>query len=143
MKFLTIDVASNIVVLWPIHPCAIKMLKAYDIWEMATNHPNVVLLKSLRYHDMLRLNMDARIMLTDSGGPQEECCILGTPCLTLRPKSQRTVTLREHGGASVLAGNNTVQIRANFNNSKSLTNRPELRDGHTLERIVELFTWEF
>jgi len=35
---------------------------------------------------MLRLNMGSRIMLTDSGGLQEECCVLGTPCLTMRPK---------------------------------------------------------
>ena len=55
---------------------------------------------------MLRLNMGARIVFTDSGGLQEECCVLGTPCLTLRWNTERPVTLREHGGVSVLVGNN-------------------------------------
>jgi len=143
LQFLTTEVASNMSLLWPIHPRAVKMLKEFGLWEMASNHPNVVLLEPLRYHDMLRLNMDARIMLTDSGGLQEECCILGTPCLTLRWNTERPVTLREHGGASVLVGNNVERIRAEFNNtlsSKALPNRPELWDGHTAERIVELFS---
>ncbi len=142
LKFLTTDVASTMSLLWPIHPRAVKMLKEFGLWEMATEHPNVVLLHPLRYHDMLRLNMDARIMLTDSGGLQEECCILGTPCLTLRWNTERPVTLREHGGASVLVGNNVDRIRAEFHHTlagKSLPNRPELWDGHTAERIVALF----
>ena len=95
---------------------------------------------------MLRLNMGARIMLTDSGGLQEECCILGTPCLTLRWNTERPVTLREHGGASVLVGNNVNRIRQEFQNTlatDSLPARPELWDGHTAERIVELFANEF
>lgn len=145
MKFLVSDVASNMPLLWPIHPRAVKMLKEFGLWELASNHPNVVLLEPLRYHDMLRLNMNARIMLTDSGGLQEECCILGTPCLTLRWNTERPVTLREHGGASVLVGNNVERIRTEFRNtlsSNTLPNRPELWDGHTAERIVELFAGE-
>jgi UDP-N-acetylglucosamine 2-epimerase (non-hydrolysing) len=105
-----------------------------------------MLLHPLGYHDMLRLNMDAKIMLTDSGGLQEECCILGTPCLTLRWNTERPVTLREHGGASVLVGNNVDRIRQEFNNtlaSDAIPARPELWDGHTAERIVELFANEF
>lgn len=146
LKFLTTDVASKMTLLWPIHPRAVKMLKEFDLWEMATKHPNVILLEPLRYHDMLRLNMDAGIMLTDSGGLQEECCILGTPCLTLRWNTERPVTLREHGGASVLVGNNVDRIRTEFNHtlaSQALPSRPELWDGHTAERIVELFGGEF
>ena len=63
---------------------------------------------------MLRLNMGATIMLTDSGGLQEECTVLGTPCLTLRWNTERPVTLKEHGGASVLVGNNVARIRNEY-----------------------------
>ena len=146
LGFLTGEVAPAMPLLWPIHPRAVKMLKEFGLWETASNHPNVILLHPLGYHDMLRLNMDATIMLTDSGGLQEECCILGTPCLTLRWNTERPVTLREHGGAAVLVGNNVERIRMEFRNTLkngAIPNRPERWDGHTAERIVELFAGEF
>jgi UDP-N-acetylglucosamine 2-epimerase (non-hydrolysing) len=84
--------------------------------------------------------MGARIVFTDSGGLQEECCVLGTPCLTLRWNTERPVTLRKNGGASVLVGNNLDRIRDeyyNTNRMKRIPSRPELWDGHAAERIVK------
>jgi UDP-N-acetylglucosamine 2-epimerase (non-hydrolysing) len=78
-------------------------------------------------------------MITDSGGLQEECCVLGTPCITLRFNTERPVTLREHGGAGVLTGNNIERIRVEFQRALNLDRRPirpELWDGHTADRIV-------
>ena len=49
----------------------------------------LILVHPLGYHEMLKLNMHAKIMLTDSGGLQEECTVLGTPCLTLRWNTER------------------------------------------------------
>ena len=101
---------------------------------------NIILLNPLGYHDMLRLNMSAKLMLTDSGGLQEECCVLGTPCLTLRWNTERPVTLKEHGGASMLVGNNVEKIRAAYREvlaEKRTPQRPELWDGNTAARIVK------
>jgi UDP-N-acetylglucosamine 2-epimerase (non-hydrolysing) len=100
----------------------------------------LVLVQPLGYHEMLRLNMDARIMMTDSGGLQEECCVLGTPCLTLRENTERPVTLREHGGASVLVGNDVTRIRLAYRATLAEVRspqRPALWDGKTAPRIVE------
>ena len=90
---------------------------------------------------MLRLNMGARVILTDSGGLQEECTILGTPCLTLRWNTERPVTLKEHGGACVLVGNNVVRIREEYNTAIALQCKPvkpPLWDGHTAERCLKV-----
>jgi UDP-N-acetylglucosamine 2-epimerase (non-hydrolysing) len=146
LHFLIHEVASVMPVLWPVHPRTMKQMTLFGLWGKAETTRNIMLMHPLGYHDMLRLNMDAKIMLTDSGGLQEECCILGTPCLTLRWNTERPVTLREHGGASVLVGNNVERIRTEFQNTlatNSIPNRPELWDGNTAERIVRIFAEEF
>ena len=97
------------------------------------------MLEPLGYLEMLKLNMNAKVILTDSGGLQEECTILGTPCLTLRWNTERPVTLREHGGVSVLVGNNIKLIRKEYQialNKPRKPVRPELWDGHTAERCL-------
>lgn len=139
INFLTNEVTKNHILIWPIHPRARKQLIIHDLWDKVRNHPSLILLEPLGYHEMLRLNMGANIMLTDSGGLQEECCVLGTPCLTLRWNTERPITLREHGGASVLVGNNIERIQKEYYHTLQLErhpSRPQLWDGHTAERIV-------
>lgn len=140
LRFLADEVTEDMPLIWPIHPRAQGRLKEFGLWEEALKNEKLILLHPIGYHDMLRLNMDARIMLTDSGGLQEECCVLGTPCLTLRWNTERPVTLREHGGASVLVGNNVERIRKEYNDTLALERkpqRPELWDGQTAGRCVK------
>jgi UDP-N-acetylglucosamine 2-epimerase (non-hydrolysing) len=139
INFLLTEVAADIQMIWPIHPRAMKQLKIMGLWDKVLAHPSMILLEPVDYHEMLRLNMGARIVFTDSGGLQEECCVLGTPCLTLRWNTERPVTLREQGGVSVLVGNNLSRIRKEYHNTvfmKRTPSRPQLWDGHTAERIV-------
>ena len=137
--FLTGEVASDMPVVWPIHPRARKQLMHFGLWDRVRQCQGMVLVHPLGYHEMLRLNMSARIMMTDSGGLQEECCVLGTPCLTLRENTERPVTLKEHGGASLLVGNDVARIRlayrATLGGVRS-PQRPPLWDGKTAPRIV-------
>lgn len=140
VKFLLHEVTRDMNLLWPIHPRARKKLVEFNLWDEVIKNPGIILLEPIGYHEMLRLNKTARLMLTDSGGLQEECCVLGTPCLTLRWNTERPVTLREHGGASVLVGNNINRIREEYNYTLQLNRnpqRPPLWDGKTAERCLK------
>jgi UDP-N-acetylglucosamine 2-epimerase (non-hydrolysing) len=140
IDFLTNEVVSDMPLFWPIHPRARKQLELFGLWDNVVSTPNLVLLRPIGYHDMLRLNMTAKILLTDSGGLQEECTVLGTPCLTLRWNTERPITLYEHGGASVLVGNSVERIREEYRkalNKKRNPVRPQLWDGKTAERCLE------
>ncbi len=139
VEFLTQDVAAVMPLIWPVHPRTRKQLEAHDLWTELTRCPGLILTRPLGYHEMLRLTMGARVMLTDSGGLQEECCVLGTPCLTLRGNTERPVTQTEHGGVSVLVGNDVPRIRAEFRLAAGrprAEHRPPLWDGRTAQRIV-------
>ena len=140
IRFLLDEVSPDFVLIWPIHPRSRKKLEDFGLWELVTAHRRIILLNPIGYHEMLRLNMSCAIMLTDSGGLQEECCVLGTPCLTLRWNTERPVTLREHGGASVLVGNNVDKIRKEYLVTlaqKASPQRPELWDGETADRCLK------
>ena len=100
--------------IWPLHPRTKKRLVEYDIFNKVANHPGIILLEPLGYLEMLRLNMDARIMLTDSGGLQESVPSWELPCLTLRKNTERPITLKENGGVSLLVGNSVEKIRSGF-----------------------------
>jgi UDP-N-acetylglucosamine 2-epimerase (non-hydrolysing) len=140
IKFLKDEVARDLVLIWPVHPRAKKRLMEFGLYNEVAEHKKIILLEPVGYLDMLRLNMEAKIMLTDSGGLQEECTILGTPCLTLRWNTERPVTLKEHGGVSILVGNKIDKIRSEYNSvmdSPRISVRPELWDGHTAERCLK------
>jgi UDP-N-acetylglucosamine 2-epimerase (non-hydrolysing) len=142
VHFLTDEAAPVLPFIWPVHPRTRKRLEAFGLWDPLRSASGIILTQPLGYHEMLRLNMGAKVMLTDSGGLQEECCILGTPCLTLRGNTERPITLREHGGVSVLVGIDVERIRAEFTKAIAcprILSRPPLWDGHTAERIVACF----
>lgn len=140
VSFISTEVSEVLPVIWTIHPRTEKQLKLFNLWEKLIQVTNIFLVNPLGYHDMLKLNMHAKIMLTDSGGLQEECTVLGTPCLTMRWNTERPVTLREYGGASVLVGNNIDRIRKEFFNTLKESRKPErpaLWDGKTAGRCLE------
>lgn len=140
VRFLMDEVTNDLTLLWPIHPRTKKQLQSFGLYNEIAAHPRMILLEPLGYFDMLRLNMGAKVMLTDSGGLQEECTILGTPCLTLRWNTERPVTLKEYGGASVLVGNNVSRIRVEYLEAIKKPRspvRPPLWDGKTAERCLQ------
>ena len=88
----------------------------------------------------MRLMADARLVLTDSGGIQEETTVLGVPCLTLRDNTERPVTLEE--GTNTMAGSNPEVIKKCFRDVIAHGGKqgkaPPLWDGHAADRILDI-----
>jgi UDP-N-acetylglucosamine 2-epimerase (non-hydrolysing) len=136
---LLTEISRSLTVVFAVHPRTRARLTEFGLWEPLCHHPNVVLTTPLSYREMLRLNMDARLALTDSGGIQEECTVLGTHCLTLRANTERPITLADYGGTNHLVGAQPEQIRNMFQTVRNMPRRPSrppLWDGHTAERIL-------
>ena len=140
IRLLLDEVSLDIPIIWPIHPRTQNQLQQFGLWDEVILNDKLILLNPLGYHEMLKLNTRAKIMLTDSGGLQEECTVLGTPCLTLRWNTERPITLRKNGGASILVGNNISRIREEYKHTLKLNrtpDRPKLWDGKTALRVLE------
>ena len=140
IDFLIDEVSKNELIFWPIHPRTQKQLQTFNLWQKVLNCKEIILLYPLDYHSMLKLNMNANSILTDSGGLQEESCVLGTPCLTLRWNTERPITLKENGGVSTLVGNNINRIKEEYlkiKKEKREPKIPELWDGKTAKRCLD------
>lgn len=140
VNWFTNIASQKVPLIWAIHPRTVKQAESFGILTTLMSSKNILLLHPIGYLEMLKLNMMAKLMLTDSGGLQEECCVLGTPFLTLRLNTERPVTLLQHGGAGYLVGNNIDNINRDFEkilNEQRTPKRPELWDGHAAERCLE------
>jgi UDP-N-acetylglucosamine 2-epimerase (non-hydrolysing) len=131
------ELAREMPVVFPVHPRTRKEMEAVE-----SEHPGLLLSEPLGYVDFLSLLADARAVLTDSGGIQEETTYLNIPCFTLRDNTERPVTIR--AGTNKLLGLDPSAI-ADIPKALS-TPRPEksepppLWDGHASERIADILT---
>jgi UDP-N-acetylglucosamine 2-epimerase (non-hydrolysing) len=139
------EIASEMPVVFPIHPRTRKMVQQFGLEHYFQNGEQVQdkgiwLTEPLGYLEFLHLNMGARLVLTDSGGLQEETTVLGVPCITLRHNTERPITCEE--GTNVIVGNRKEKIlaaaQAVLNNQGQPGKVPEKWDGHAAERIVEV-----
>jgi UDP-N-acetylglucosamine 2-epimerase (non-hydrolysing) len=94
--------ADRLPVLWPVHPRARAQLERFGLWGVVNDHVRLACLPPQGYVEMVGLLRDAKLVLTDSGGVQEETTALGVPCLTLRHSTERPITVSE--GTNRLVG---------------------------------------
>ena len=132
-----VKLSSDLPVLFPLHPRTRAMLKRYDLMPLL-DAPNLACLPPLAYLDMLGLMKHACVVLTDSGGIQEETTALGVPCLTLRENTERPVTVTE--GSNAIAGCDPAVILALCRDILRYGGKagriPQYWDGHAAERIA-------
>lgn len=135
-----ITIQSELPILFPAHPRTIKRMAEFGFTERVKAAPNLRIVESLGYLEFLNLMMHAKMVLTDSGGIQEETTILGIPCLTIRENTERPITITQ--GTNVLVGANPTRIvtetRKILSDGGKHGRVPELWDGHAAVRIVSV-----
>ena len=133
------EIGRQLPLLFPVHPRTRAQLEALG-WTRILEQNQVRLVEPLGYLEFIDLMMHARLILSDSGGIQEESTVLGVPCLTLRENTERPITILE--GTNRLAGTKAPSILAAFSEVISQpmpeARQPELWDGQTAQRIVDV-----
>ncbi|MCX6266203.1 MAG: UDP-N-acetylglucosamine 2-epimerase (non-hydrolyzing) [Bacteroidetes bacterium] len=125
-------------IVFPVHPRTRKILEEAELKSITADMPGLLLCDPLGYFDFGRLVSGCRMVITDSGGIQEESTVYGIPCITIRENTERPITLWE--GTNELAGTDTAKIidfASQILDGKWKKGKiPELWDGHTAERII-------
>ena len=135
-------VSKKYKIVFPIHPRTLKKLEEFELKDFFTNNTNLILTEPLDYFAFQKLIQHSRFILTDSGGIQEESTFVGIPCLTLRPNTERPVTVSE--------GTNTL-IPFELNMIKEYITQiedgrykkgtiPKFWDGKSTERILDFIS---
>ena len=134
------EIETELPIVFPVHPRTRQRLEASGLLAESGDRSSLHLLEPVGYRDFLKLLKDARLVITDSGGIQEESTFLHVPCLTVRDNTERPVTVEL--GTNVLVGRGATALLAEAR--KILDGRgkrgivPPLWDGKTADRIVEV-----
>jgi UDP-N-acetylglucosamine 2-epimerase (non-hydrolysing) len=135
------QISVRLPIIFPVHPRTRARLAEFGFVERIARAKNLRLIEPLGYIDFLRLYSGARLVLTDSGGIQEETTALGIPCLTLRENTERPITVEM--GTNLIVGTDTDKItraaQAVLDTPRSTQSPriPPLWDGHTADRILD------
>jgi UDP-N-acetylglucosamine 2-epimerase (non-hydrolysing) len=135
-------IQKEIALLFPVHPRTRAQLETNGWSKKLAASPQLFFVEPLGYLENLSLMTGARFVITDSGGMQEETTVLGVPCLTARTNTERPITISQ--GTNQLVGQTKEGILKGFRSIQQSTNLkpffPELWDGHTAKRIVDILT---
>lgn len=130
-------ISRKINLIFPVHPRTKKNLENHLLIDALESQPGLTLLEPLNYTRFMNLVFHSGIAITDSGGLQEETTYLGIPCLTLRPNTERPITINE--GTNKLCTIEDLEKLADIALSQKgeKKNPPALWDGHTADRVVQ------
>lgn len=135
--------APDLPVVFPVHPRTRQRITDFGLLRHFTEEAGgagIRMVEPLGYLEFLGLNRSARLVLTDSGGLQEETTILGVPCVTIRENTERPITITE--GTNRLAGVTPAGVRAAIADALAAgaagARRPELWDGKAADRIADV-----
>lgn len=146
-----LEVSKKMVVIFPAHPRTVKRIRDNELGhyfvdhlasptELANSIGRIRLVPPLGYLAFLKLMSEAQVVMSDSGGVQEETTILGVPCVTLRDNTERPVTIDQ--GTNVLVGTNPTKIKTALTQAidreRNSGRTPQFWDGSAAKRIVKI-----
>jgi len=139
-------IQKDLKLVFPIHPRTKNNIEGSALQTRVTAMNNLILLEPIGYLDFLKLTTNAALVITDSGGIQEETTILQIPCLTLRENTERPVTITE--GTNRLVHVTAADILRHYNELKAsgfnVKGRiPKFWDGKAADRIVQMIIKDF
>jgi UDP-N-acetylglucosamine 2-epimerase (non-hydrolysing) len=149
------EISQHLPIIFPVHPRTLKQIQDSQVAKYFIEHDlhgltdwesdgKIRLVPPLGYLDFLQLMSHAQVVLTDSGGVQEETTILRIPCITLRDNTERPITLQQ--GTNVLVGTDPNKIIAEFSRVRqgrwAQSGVPQYWDGQAATRIVQILTNE-
>ncbi|PCJ37436.1 MAG: UDP-N-acetylglucosamine 2-epimerase (non-hydrolyzing) [Cellvibrionales bacterium] len=134
-----VDLAEHLPLLFPVHPRTRQCIESSGLNQLVADS-QLHLIPPQAYLNMLGLMKDARLVLTDSGGIQEETTALGVPCITLRENTERPITVAE--GSNIIVGSSPEKIKSCFDDIMQSGGKagriPEYWDGKAAERIAKV-----
>jgi UDP-N-acetylglucosamine 2-epimerase (non-hydrolysing) len=130
------NVSQTTPVIFPVHPRTRNNLKSHNLMDLLENQPGIILTEPQSYARFMNLTFHCRMAITDSGGLQEETSYLGIPCFTLRPNTERPITITEGTNRLCTIENIESKIEQTLRNSRSAYPPIDLWDGNTADRVV-------
>ncbi|HFE38587.1 MAG TPA: UDP-N-acetylglucosamine 2-epimerase (non-hydrolyzing) [Gammaproteobacteria bacterium] len=130
-------IANKIPIIFPVHPRTRKNLEHSKLVDKLEKNPNIKLLEPLNYIRFMNLVLNSKMVITDSGGVQEETTYLQIPCLTLRPNTERPITVTQGTNELCTIGDVEKQVDNIIAGKYKQGVIPELWDGHTAARTAD------
>jgi UDP-N-acetylglucosamine 2-epimerase (non-hydrolysing) len=135
------EICKSVRLVFPVHPRTSNKIVEFQLMSEFEDIDNLTMIEPVGYLDFIALVSESKIVITDSGGIQEETTALGIPCITMRENTERPITVSQGTNRIVGTDPSSIisEVESSLNKSSEKQTIPEYWDGKTAKRIVDVF----